>query len=916
MNYSQAAAHSLPSLLSLLTGEWSVDPSQATHVLYPSTTPPGSPSAAEQVYHRSIAQSADGKKSLIHVWYRPDSHDTWLPAADVAEPEPEPESKARWEVEAKWLRDGVRFNELMNEEDYEITPEEPTSPVVTQTAKKRELPEEVMDDAETTSADAASSSKKIKLLVAARPVGAVPIDITGPAASIPGKAYEREPLQGSIGNLPSELAPAPATADATMENGDGAADEADDSTAEPSAAAISAHHKQAAALAKRYLASQTQEIIIPSYSTWFSFNAISPLERRSLPEFFNGRNRSKTPEIYKEYRDFMINTYRLNPSEYLTFTACRRNLAGDVCSIMRVHGFLEQWGLINYQIDPESRPAALGPPFTGHFRVLVDTPRGLQPLHPGTRRPDQPAHAALSSQPEANGTSSRQAATVDLSLELRRTVYSTTLRASKRISEQEGASLAQAADAALASGAGAGPSFACDTCGSDTTRSRYHSIKHKDYVLCPGCYQEGRFPSSMFSGDFVRIDDTAFKQSGGGASADGVAGEAWSDAETLRLLEALEMYADDWNRVEEHVGTRSTEECIARFVQLPVEEPYLGPASGSKKANGGQSQSDLGPLQYLRDPKALNGTTVPFAQSDNPVMSVVAFLASAVSPAVASAAAQSALGELTDGLRKRAQAGEDVRPDEVVAAEADRQEKVDAAAEAAAAAAEAADGMDVDADPVADSEIKVNITPAAKSELAQAREDREDGADPAAEEAAGPSTSSAAPKKPQSAIPRSAVERAASIALGAAASKAFVLSSFEERECQRLVKQVLEAQMRKMELKMAQFEELESLLDAERRSLEAGRRELYSDRLKVQRQIRAIGDLMRRAQVYNAQAQAHAQQVAAGGQVDMAGVNMAGPPPTNQEVESVQHMARDGQGPLVREVSQPQLPPGGNVAQL
>lgn len=35
------------------------------------------------------------------------------------------------------------------------------------------------------------------------------------------------------------------------------------------------------------------------------------------------------------YRNFMIDTYRLNPSEYLTATACRRNLTGDVCAILR-----------------------------------------------------------------------------------------------------------------------------------------------------------------------------------------------------------------------------------------------------------------------------------------------------------------------------------------------------------------------------------------------------------------------------------------------------------------------------------------------------------------------------------------------------------------------------------------------------
>lgn len=104
------------------------------------------------------------------------------------------------------------------------------------------------------------------------------------------------------------------------------------------------------AAARSHLIQQTHQIILPSYSTWFDMHQIHPIEVKSLPEFFNNRNRSKTPAVYKDYRDFMINTYRLNPVEYLTVTACRRNLAGDVCAIMRVHAFLEQWGLINYQV--------------------------------------------------------------------------------------------------------------------------------------------------------------------------------------------------------------------------------------------------------------------------------------------------------------------------------------------------------------------------------------------------------------------------------------------------------------------------------------------------------------------------------------------------------------------------------------
>ena len=80
--------------------------------------------------------------------------------------------------------------------------------------------------------------------------------------------------------------------------------------------------------AKAFLVQQTHAIIIPSYAAWFDMTKIHPTERKSLPEFFNGRNRSKTPAVYKDWRDFMVNCYRLKPEEYLTFTACRRNLAG------------------------------------------------------------------------------------------------------------------------------------------------------------------------------------------------------------------------------------------------------------------------------------------------------------------------------------------------------------------------------------------------------------------------------------------------------------------------------------------------------------------------------------------------------------------------------------------------------------
>lgn len=77
--------------------------------------------------------------------------------------------------------------------------------------------------------------------------------------------------------------------------------------------------------------------------------------------------------------------------------------------------------------------------------------------------------------------------------------------------------------------------------------------------------------------------------------------------------------------MSEHVGSRAQDECILHFLRLPIEDPYLEDSSAS-----------LGPLAYQ---------PVPFSQSENPVMSTVAFLASVVDPRVASSAAKAALGE-------------------------------------------------------------------------------------------------------------------------------------------------------------------------------------------------------------------------------------------------------------------------------
>jgi len=235
-----------------------------------------------------------------------------------------------------------------------------------QKSQKSTCRESVMDSPKRTASPSPSTSdtKRIKLNVPPQNQGANPVD----PDNAPGKRAELDPIQGGdLGNIPNDPPPGPETgvkvkplkregegeeetADVEMAEGGEEEAESGEENDDEDPAQLEANRQRVEDQARKYLAAQTHEVIVPSYSAWFDMSKIHPVERRALPEFFNSRNRSKSPSIYKDYRDFMINTYRLRPTEYLTVTACRRNLAGDVCAIMRVHAFLEQWGLINYQV--------------------------------------------------------------------------------------------------------------------------------------------------------------------------------------------------------------------------------------------------------------------------------------------------------------------------------------------------------------------------------------------------------------------------------------------------------------------------------------------------------------------------------------------------------------------------------------
>jgi SWI/SNF related-matrix-associated actin-dependent regulator of chromatin subfamily C len=49
------------------------------------------------------------------------------------------------------------------------------------------------------------------------------------------------------------------------------------------------------------------------------------------------------------------------------FIVCRKNLPADACGIIRLHAFLEHWGLINFNVDPELKPPKIHLGGTGNI---------------------------------------------------------------------------------------------------------------------------------------------------------------------------------------------------------------------------------------------------------------------------------------------------------------------------------------------------------------------------------------------------------------------------------------------------------------------------------------------------------------------------------------------------------------------
>ncbi|XP_028772988.1 SWI/SNF complex subunit SWI3D [Neltuma alba] len=270
--------------------------------------------------------------------------------------------------------------------------------------------------------------------------------------------------------------------------------------------------------------------VVPSHCGWFSWTDIHSIEKNALPSFFNGKTENRTPDIYMEIRNWIMKKFHANPNAHIELKDLSELNVGDLDARQEVMEFLDHWGLINFHPFPSTDNAVVGTDDDGqaekqslveklyHFETVQLCPRVV----PKTNQMTQDMPSGLF--PESTFA--------------------------EELVKQEGPAV----------------EYHCNSCSADCSRKRYHCQKQADFDLCTDCFSNGKFGSGMSSTDFILMEP---------AEVQGISGGKWTDQETLLLLEALELYKENWNEIAEHVATKTKAQCILHFVQMPIEEAFV-----------------------------------------------------------------------------------------------------------------------------------------------------------------------------------------------------------------------------------------------------------------------------------------------------------------------------------------------------
>lgn len=570
-------------------------------------------------------------------------------------------------------------------------------------------------------------------------------------------------------------------------------------------------------------------VLVPRCSTWFDLSAINPIEKRMLPEFFVHEQKyrafppgaagssSKTPQLYLKYRNYMVAAYRQQPSVYLTATACRRSLAGDACAIMRVHEFLTHWGIINFDVPPHAMPPALHPNYAlRSVRAPSSRDMDAQPI--AMLVDSSSGHHAASSA-AAHATSRFRCELCARACKGDGDFFELSAEAKRRATSGGNGS----------SNGGDVQSTTTNNVGSSAAMSNGKMAPGSDGVLtvgafavapgsgiCEECFLTHSYPEQFDASDFTRVSTAP--------------DSAWTQEELDRLLDAVSTSTStgrngsdghkggdmscDWNFVAAKVGTKTPEQCLLHFLELPLLNGTTGDSGIRFPPTGARSIRPMAPAG------ALNASVLDLSE-----------LVSRVDPLVAKAAARAAVAavkelhtmpvaeRMRDGIKHEggdqgSGSSNQVAQTSVQQDESSTPMSIDSAAQAIVDSGVDA-GVTVKTEPVtveADGDVVMADGPADATEKQK-------------------ETGSAPVRMTKETL--AVLEEAASattVALVATRAHA-IAEETAQGPMRELVDQLLENQLQQMELKMKQLSVLEATLAAERDQLARERHELYMERL-------------------------------------------------------------------------------------
>ncbi|CAN6482096.1 unnamed protein product [Victoria cruziana] len=270
--------------------------------------------------------------------------------------------------------------------------------------------------------------------------------------------------------------------------------------------------------------------VIPVPAGWFSWTKVHPIEEQALSSFFDGKSETQTSEKYLELRNLIMKKYHENPQSQISLKDLSDLDVGDDKAKKEIMDFLSSWGLINFHPlpPPNTDITSNGDDETADITSLVEKLYRFR-VYPVAKVNRQRSLTAPTLVP--------------------------------------GILPESAIPDALLPHEGPAVEYHCNSCSADCSRKRYHCQKQADFDLCSECYTDGKFGSGMTSADFILMEP--------GTEMSGTSSGSWSDQEILLLLEALELYGENWNEIAEHVATKTKAQCFLYFVRMPIEDMFI-----------------------------------------------------------------------------------------------------------------------------------------------------------------------------------------------------------------------------------------------------------------------------------------------------------------------------------------------------